>query len=205
MSLNGISTLADKAARKAAKLALAQAKRAATGTTGYRTNNQLLANPQATPLVLGRPWTSVAAIIPFTLTEIVDTNGASIEATNVGPLTLYAKSSTFQVSPNEDAVIKVNGGTIATISSRGHTLAVINPAGSTVGSITTYDTYGTNTSGLVAALNAVTVGNYVVLTVYDASQCDSNLRSVLTTKFGATKTDTWAPTRFSHIFIGKRV
>lgn len=57
MSQNGISTLLDKAARKAAKLALAQAKRAAAGTPGFRINNVLLPNPQATPLVLGRPWT----------------------------------------------------------------------------------------------------------------------------------------------------
>jgi hypothetical protein len=54
MAANGISTHASKAARKAAKLAAAQAKRAATGTPGYRPLNTLdtsLVSP--TP---GRPW-----------------------------------------------------------------------------------------------------------------------------------------------------
>ena len=39
MALNGISTLASKAARRAAKIALAEAKRQAIGTPGYRINN----------------------------------------------------------------------------------------------------------------------------------------------------------------------
>jgi hypothetical protein len=60
MSANGISTLSTKAARVAAKLALAQAKRAAAGTIGYRALHTL-DNPQVTPprpdpLPLGRPW-----------------------------------------------------------------------------------------------------------------------------------------------------
>ena len=41
MALNNISTLPDKAARQSAKLALAQAKRRAVGTTGYRPLNTL--------------------------------------------------------------------------------------------------------------------------------------------------------------------
>jgi len=54
MSQNGISTLPTKAARAAAKLALAAAKRSAAGTPGYRplhTLNTALKSP--TP---GRPW-----------------------------------------------------------------------------------------------------------------------------------------------------
>jgi hypothetical protein len=56
MSANGISHLPTKAARKAAKLALALAKRAAAGTNGYRPLHSLLPSPQTTPLVPGRPW-----------------------------------------------------------------------------------------------------------------------------------------------------
>ena len=56
MAQNGISTLADKAARRAAKLALAQATRSAAGTPGYRPLHTLMPNPQQTPLVQGRPW-----------------------------------------------------------------------------------------------------------------------------------------------------
>jgi hypothetical protein len=54
MAANGISTLPTKAARKAAKLAAAQAKRSAAGTPGYRplhTLDTTLVSP--TP---GRPW-----------------------------------------------------------------------------------------------------------------------------------------------------
>jgi hypothetical protein len=54
MSANGISTLQDKAARAAAKLALAQAKRATPATPGYRplhTLDTTLKSP-----VPGRPW-----------------------------------------------------------------------------------------------------------------------------------------------------
>ena len=54
MAKNGISTLPDKAARKAAKLALAQTKRSAAGTNGYRPLHVLdtsLKSPSQ-----GRPW-----------------------------------------------------------------------------------------------------------------------------------------------------
>lgn len=54
MSANGIAYLPTKAARKAAKLALAQAKRSAVGTPGFRplhTLDTTLESP--TP---GRPW-----------------------------------------------------------------------------------------------------------------------------------------------------
>jgi hypothetical protein len=60
MAQNGISTLPTKAARVAAKLAAAQAKRAATGTVGYRAlhtiDNPQVDPPRPTPLNPGRPW-----------------------------------------------------------------------------------------------------------------------------------------------------
>jgi len=70
MSANGISTLATKQARQAAKLALAQTKRATAGTTGYRTlhtldttelptlysGNVVVDNANVGGLIKGRPW-----------------------------------------------------------------------------------------------------------------------------------------------------
>jgi hypothetical protein len=60
MAANGISTLPTKAARVAAKLAAAQAKRSATGTDGYRDlhtiDNPQVDPPRPTPLNPGRPW-----------------------------------------------------------------------------------------------------------------------------------------------------
>ena len=151
--------------------------------------------------------------IPFTFSEIINTDGASITPTNVGPLTIEVKATSYQVNPIEDGYIKVNSNTIkvTTLGSRGHTLAVLNSNGSTVGSIVTYDTYGdspaqstTNLASLVTALNSVSVGNYVVLTSWDACAVNSGLRDKLRNSFGATLTTTWAPTRYSHIFIGQK-
>jgi hypothetical protein len=60
MAANGISTLPTKAARKAAKLALAKTKRSAVGTPGYRPlhtiDNTQTNPPRTTPLKDGRPW-----------------------------------------------------------------------------------------------------------------------------------------------------
>lgn len=54
MSKNGISHLSTKAARKAAKLALAQTKRATSNTNGYRPLH-VLDTALKSPTV-GRPW-----------------------------------------------------------------------------------------------------------------------------------------------------
>jgi len=65
MALNGISTLATKQARQAAKLSAAATKRAATGRrstlditklpTQY-SGNAIVDNPNLGGLILGRPW-----------------------------------------------------------------------------------------------------------------------------------------------------
>lgn len=54
MSANGISHLPTKAARKAAKLALAKTKRSAVGTIGYRPLHTL--DTSLVAPTLGRPW-----------------------------------------------------------------------------------------------------------------------------------------------------
>lgn len=65
MAANGISTLASKQARQAAKLAAAATKRAATGRPSTLTinnlptkfsGNSIVDNPNTGGLVLGRPW-----------------------------------------------------------------------------------------------------------------------------------------------------
>ena len=152
--------------------------------------------------------------ILFFPSEIVDTNGATILESNFGPLTILAKATSFQVNPVEDGYIIVEGDTIKTTTSgsRGHTLAVLNSAGLTVGSINTYDTFGetptdsaNNLAALTSALNSVQTGNYVVLVSWDACAVNQGLRDVLNNSFGGTETATWAPTRYSHVFIGRKV
>jgi hypothetical protein len=155
----------------------------------------------------------LSPVIPFTFSEIINTDGATITETNVGPLTIEARATSFQVDPYVSGYIKVNGNTIKTTTdgSRGHTLAVLNSNGSTVGSITTYDTFGespaesaANLAALTSALNLVAAGNYVVLVSWDACAVNQGLRDMLRNSFGATLTTTWTSTRYSHIFIGKK-
>ena len=216
MAANGISTLATKELKQKAKLALAAIKRAATGRRPYYditelptqySGNTVVDNPNTGGLVQGRPWMATPL---FAFTEHIDTDGFTITETNAGPLTLEARATSYQVQPPVDGYIKVNGTTIKTTnlaaSSRGHTLAVISPAGTTVGSITTYDTFNgtTEQNAFAAALNAVASGNYIVVVSWDACAVNAAIRSALTTGYGATLTTTWAPIRYSHIFIGRK-
>jgi hypothetical protein len=53
MAANGISTLASKSSRRAAKIALAESKRQAIGTNGYRLYNFYIGTVSPTP---SRPW-----------------------------------------------------------------------------------------------------------------------------------------------------
>lgn len=223
MSLNGISELATKELRQKAKLDLAAVDRAAEGNdratydltqlpTQYD-DNTIVDNENEGGLVFGRPW--IETVIPFTFTEVIDNNGATITETNIGPLTLEARASSYQVQPTDDGYIKVNSTTIktTTLGSRGHTLAVISPAGTTVGTIDTFDTFETvlgdggagGRAALTIALNAVASGNYIVLVSWDACSFDAGLRTALNTGYGTTLTTTWAATRYSHIVIGKKL
>ena len=156
---------------------------------------------------------NVRPVLPFTFSEIINTDGASITTTNVGPLTIEVKATSFQVSPIEEGYIKVNNNTIKTTTdgSRGHTLAVLNSGGSIVGSINVYDTFGespanstANLALLTTALNSVEVGNYIALASWDACALNQGLRDVLRNSFGATLTTTWTSIRYSHIFIGQK-
>ena len=79
-------------------------------------------------LGIGLGSNTLSTPIPFTFSEIINSGGATITETNVGPLTIEVKSTSFQVNPIVDGYIKVNNNTIATTTtgSRGHTLAVLH-------------------------------------------------------------------------------
>lgn len=66
MAQNGISTLENKAARRAAKIALAEAKRQAVGTLEYRINNFYVGTVSPTP---NRPWSQFRPARTVFLTE----------------------------------------------------------------------------------------------------------------------------------------
>jgi hypothetical protein len=171
--------------------------------------------PGRIKLTGSKQYLAAAPVIPFTLKETINTGGASIVETNVGPLTIEAKATSYQVNPIEDGYIKVNGTTVktTTLGSRGHTLLVIDVSGATVGSITTYDTFESAPSdggaaartALTSALNAVASGNFIVMVSWDACSFDTPLRTALNTGYGTTLTTTWAATRYSHIVIAKKI
>jgi hypothetical protein len=151
--------------------------------------------------------------IPFTASEIIDPSGANIFETNVGPLTIEVKATSYQVSPIQDGYIKVNDTTIkvTTFGDRGHTLAVLDSEGNVVGDIVTYDTFGespaestANLAALTSALSSVDPGNFVVLATWDACAVNQELRDELLGSYGATLTTTWSPSRYSHIFVGQK-
>jgi hypothetical protein len=149
----------------------------------------------------------------FSTQEQIDTSGASILNMTFEPLTIQIKATSYQVNPIETGYITVEGDTIktTTLGSRGHTLAVFDSQGSVVGSIDTYDTFGespanstANLASLISALNSVQTGNYITLLSWDACAVNQGLRDVLNNSFGGTETATWAPTRYSHTFIGRK-
>lgn len=142
---------------------------------------------------------------PYTWYEAFGTTVAISTTQYVGATKIYAYASTYDVPGGIDlpARVAVNDVEIVNTLLRGHTMVVLNPSGATV-SITNYDTYGdpNAVTALANALNGVASGNRVVLVTYDASAFNAACRSALTTGYGNTNTNTWAPIRFSQIFIG---
>jgi hypothetical protein len=140
---------------------------------------------------------------PYTWYEAFGTTVAISTTQYVYGTKIYAYSSTYDVPSYQNAVIQVNDVEIVNTAQRGHTMAVLAPNGSTV-SITNYDTYidPNNATTMANALNAVASGNRVVLVVYDASSLNATARSAINTGYGSTNSNTWTPSRISHIFIG---
>ena len=147
--------------------------------------------------------------IPFIASEIVNADGATITSTNIGPLTIEVKATSYQVTPIEDGYIKVNEDTIkvTTLGSRGHTLAVLDSNGEVVGDIITYDTYGDPLAlvALTSALNSVEIGKFVALASWDACAVNQELRDELVNNFGSVISTIWDPARYSHLFIGQKI
>jgi hypothetical protein len=212
MSANGISTLATKELRQKAKLDLAATKRATDGNpratyditllpTQYN-DNDIIDNPNAGGLVVGRPW--IETVSTFTFYEAFGTTTAISTTQYVSGNKIYAESSTYDVPDFQPARVIVNDIEVVNTELRGHTLIVLDRYGDVVNAATQYDTYidPNNLTALASALNAVTSSNIVVLVSYDASALDASVRSAINTGYGSTNSDTWTAQRKSHIFIG---
>lgn len=211
MSANGISTLATKEERQRAKLDLAAEKRAIDGNSRSTYDMTLLPtqydgdgvidNPNPGGLVIGRPWISTLA--NFSFYEAFGTTSAISTTQYVSGNKIYVYSSTFDVPNYQNARVIVNDVEVLNIGDRGHNMVVLDTNGNVV-SIANYDTYGVpaDVTALATALNSVASGNIVVLTVWDASSVNSNVRNVLNNVYGSTNSNTWGSSRVDHIFIG---
>jgi hypothetical protein len=164
-------------------------------------DNDFVDNANTAGLVTGRPW--IETVSSFTFYEDFNTTNAISTTQFVSGNKIYAYSSSFDTPGYQNARIVVNDIEIYNAGQRGHAMAVLTSYGDTV-SINTYDTYGnvSNVSALANALNAVAVGNIVVLAVWDASALNAAVRSVLNTSYGSTNNNTWIANRTDHIFIG---
>jgi len=173
-------------------------------------NNAVINNPNVGGLVVGRPW--IETVSTFTFYEAFGTTTAIETTQYVSGNKIYAYASTYDVPSFNPARVVVNDievllrGDNPLPNGRGHNMVVLDSYGDVVTPAVTYDTYfAPNTAALaalVSALNAVAIGNIVVLVSYDASALDASVRSAINTGYGSTNTDTWNPVRYSHIFIG---
>jgi hypothetical protein len=220
-SSNIISTLelggggADKETRQKAKLDLAAKKRAADGNlratyditqlpTQYN-GGDIINNPNAGGLVVGRPW--IETVSTFAFYETTGTTTAISTTQYVSGNKIYAESSTYDVPSYQPARVVVNDIEVVDTELRGHTLVVLDSYGDVVAPATQFDTWDTvgapgARAALASALGAVPSGNIVVLVVYDASGLDAGIRSAINTGYGSTNADTWVSGRRSHIVIG---
>lgn len=220
MSANGIARLATRELRQKAKLDLAATKRAADAAsrdnpvnadtrstyditqlpTQYD-DNSIVNNGNAGGLVIGRPW--ISGVSAFTFYEAFGTTSALEVTRYVSGNKIYAYSSSFDVPGYQNSRVVVNEIEVLNIGDRGHNMVVLDTYGNLV-STANYDTYGVagDLTALASALNSVTSGNIVVLTVWDASAVNAAVRSVINTGYGSTNSNTWAASRTSHIFIG---
>lgn len=214
---NKIARLATKELRQKAKLDLAALDRAAgddnlrstydltTLPTQYN-DNSIINNPNAGGLIEGRPWRST--VPAFTFYEAFNTTVALSTTQYVSGNKIYAYSSTYDTPGFQPARVVVNDIEVLNRGEspygRGHNLVVLDSYGDVVTPAAQYDTYINiaNATAVASALNAVAVGNIVVLVVYDASAVNAALRSAINTGYGSTNSNTWTADRKSHIFIG---
>jgi hypothetical protein len=140
MAANGISTLATKELRQKAKLDLAATKRDSDGNvratydltllpTQYN-DDEILNNPNAGGLVVGRPW--IETVSTFTFYEAIGSTVAISTTQFVSGNKIYAESSTYDVPSYQPARVVVNDIEVVNTEARGHTLAVLDTYGDTV-------------------------------------------------------------------------
>lgn len=167
------------------------------------TGNQTLASVGSAAYTTDGPAIDIQPY--FSFYEAFGTTVAISTTQYVGSTKIYAESSTYDVPSFQPAVVQVNDVEIVNTENRGHTMVVLDPNGATV-SIANYDTYidTNNVTALANALNGVSNGNRVVLVSYDASAVDAAVRSAINTGYGSTNSNTWTPSRISHIFIGTK-
>jgi hypothetical protein len=214
MSANGIAQLPTRELRQKAKLDLAASDRAAAGDprstyditllpTQFN-DNATIDNPNNTGLLLGRPW--INTVSAFTFYEAIGTTSALETTQYVSGNKIYVYSSSLDVPGYQNSRVVVNDIEVLNIGDRGHNIVVLDTYGNVV-SIANYDTYGVpgDLTALANALNGVTSGNIVVLTVWDASALDAGVRSAINTGYGSTNSNTWTAGRVDHIFIGVKV
>ena len=148
---------------------------------------------------------------PFATYEVVNTAGAVINTEQTAAFKLTVKSTTYNVEPFENGQIGINDLLTVDTSSRGHTVLRMEPDGTVIDQ-TTYDTWNDTDPGrsaefaaLNAALTGYATGTVIAICTYDACSLNAETRNTLNTYYGGTLTDTWGPSRYSHIFIGVKV
>ena len=161
--------------------------------------------------------TPIVTVIDAPTTYNTIPKSTSVNEGNVKQLTL--QSSNFWINNNrEPAFIKVNDVLVLQAGGRGTTMAVFEPDTLTLTVKKTFDTHAggsyTDEDGwsehkaFIDELNAVPNGKLLALISFDALQITNEMRSVLNTKFGGTRTDTQigvsANNRRSWIFLGYR-
>ena len=174
MAANGISTLATKQAKQAAKLALAATKRAAKGLpsnldisllpTQY-SNNTLVINTHASGLAAGRPWTSAPPPVPTYAfgveTSSINEGSAgtySITTTDVADGTTLYWTVNHTTTANAD--FSATSGSFTIISNSGSFVVTTTSDATTEGSETfTIKVRTGSTSGTVVATSGTVTIN----------------------------------------------
>lgn len=211
---NKISRLATLELRQKSKLDLSALDRLASSNdrstydiaelpTQY-VDDTVFDNPNSGGLIEGRPWIETTS--PFTFYEIFGTTTALTATKYVSGNKIYVYASTFDVPSYQNSRVVVNEIEVLNIGDRGHNMVVLNSYGDLI-STANYDTYGVagDLTLLANALNGVTSGNIVVLTVWDASALNATVRTAINNGYGSTNSNTWTASRTSQLFIGIKI
>ena len=164
--------------------------------------DDIVNNPNAGGLVVGRPWYS-----PFTTYEQFATPGATITTTQNGPFKITVRSTSYDTEPFVNGQISINDVLVVDTNGRGHTVLALTPTG-TVIEQTRFDTWdGPGIDNMNTALLGYATSTVIAICTYDATSLNATVRATLNTYYGGTLTDTWGSVipRYSHIFIGVKI